>query len=317
MSKLNKPTNDEVSENGGNQKKQSYGLKVAILTAAITAVIGLIGTVVTVYIQDIYRPSLWAKQTQTAEAIRQPWLTQTVESLPTKPTPTLSTPIINMPTLTPSTDWNTILRVSPNYITCGYKVVPEFILMDPSDMQLSLANLSPEFTKQDGEDWHTAISTSLFYDIESFSQLNWIKIENQVNLNIFVNSDIPDNLNIIYVYGCGGGSIKTLSEVELINQNNLSQYRIKLDSPGVDFFTLQPGEFEVFQIPFVCKTPGIYSISVELFAEYIDQSFSPTVVPSTKVYCPYHYSYYSFGFYTNLNYEGEVEWDGNEYKSVP
>jgi hypothetical protein len=282
--------------------------KIFSRTAVVVAIISLTGTIFTALFNYL------STRSQTEIPIE---ATRTAESVLIKTTPTLSTPLIDQPTITPTLDWNSIFRISTNKSVCGYKVVPEFISLDPSDMQLSLANLSPEFSKQDGRDWHTAINPYWSYDVESFSQLNWVKVENRFFLNIFVESEVPDNINIIYVYGCGGGSPVSLSEVELLNQSNLSQYRIKLEAQGIDFFTLQPGEFEVFQIPLVCKTPGIYSISVELFAEYIDQMYSPVVAPSTKIYCPYHYSYYSFGFYTNLNYEGEFEWNGSEYQSVP
>jgi hypothetical protein len=282
--------------------------KIFSRTAVVVAIIGLTGAIVTAVFNYL------STRSQTEIPIK---ATQTAENLLLRMTQTLSTPILDVSTKTPSVDWNTILRISPYYDICGYKVVPEFISLDPSDMQLSLASLSPEFSKQDGKDWHNALSTDLSFEMESFSQLNWIKVENRFFLNIFVESEVPDDLNVVYVYGCGGGSAITLSEVELDSQNNLSQYRIRLESPGIDFFTLQPGEFEFFQIPLVCKTPGIYSISIELFAEYIDQMSSPTIVPSTKIYCPYHYSYYSFGAPTNLNYEGKFEWNGSKYQSVP
>lgn len=60
-----------------NTNQPSSGIKIAIFTTVITAVVGLIGTVTTVYIQDIYRPRLWIMQTQTAESIIQSQLTQT------------------------------------------------------------------------------------------------------------------------------------------------------------------------------------------------------------------------------------------------
>ena len=282
--------------------------KIFSRTAVVVAIISLAGTIVT----GLF--SYLSTRSQTEIPIE---ATRTAESVLLNTTPTVSTPLIDQPTTTPTLDWNSILRISPNNSICGYKVVPEFISLDPSDMQFSLANLSPEFTKQDGMDWHTAINPQLSFDAESFSQLNWIKIENRFFLNIFVEGEVPDNINIVYVYGCGGGSPVALPEVELLKESNLSQYRIRLEAPGIDFFTLQPGEYEVFQTPLLCKTPGIYSISVELFGEYIDQMYSPIVAPSTKIYCPYHYSYYSFGFYTNLNYEGEYEWNGSEYQAVP
>lgn len=101
MAKPKSPTKKEkANETSGkdrNVKQSSSGIKIAIFTTIITALVGFIGTVTTVYIQDVYRPSLWARQTQTAEAVNQPGLTQTAEAIiqqdtcppaPKEPSPT-------------------------------------------------------------------------------------------------------------------------------------------------------------------------------------------------------------------------------------
>ena len=63
MAKPKSPAKDQKTK----EDQPAPGTKIAIITTIITAVVGLLGTVVTVYIQDVYRPGLWAGQTQTAE----------------------------------------------------------------------------------------------------------------------------------------------------------------------------------------------------------------------------------------------------------
>ncbi len=288
------------------KKRAAPAFKIS--TAIIIATIGCLGTFITALFGYL------AVKSQIEIPIK---ATQTAEMLMPKTTPTLPPTLIVDPTSTPTVDWNTILRASSSFTQCGNKVVPEFISLNPKDMQLSLANYSREFSKQYGLDWNNAIATYQFFTLESSAPLNWVKIENHFFMNVLVESYIPDNLNIVWVSGCGGGFDRDFPEVELNNQNNLSQYRIKLEYPDVDFFTLQPGEFESFRIPLECKAPGIYSITLETNTEYIGQPLVYTIVPPTKIYCPYKYSGWSSGFPQDLKYEGEFEWDGDKYQLVP
>ena len=67
MAKPKNPAKDQKTK----EKQPASGTKIAIITTIITAAVGLLGTIATVYIQDVYRPGLWADQTQTAETVRQ------------------------------------------------------------------------------------------------------------------------------------------------------------------------------------------------------------------------------------------------------
>jgi len=67
----------EISQppvNTKSEKQPSSAIKVAIVTTLITAIVGLLGTISTVYIQDVYRLSALAKLTPTANVS-----TQTIE----------------------------------------------------------------------------------------------------------------------------------------------------------------------------------------------------------------------------------------------
>lgn len=80
------------------EKQLSSGIKVVVITTLITAIAGLLGTVATVYIQDVYRPSLRATQTVGAayEAITQFSQTQTEQAL--APQDTCPPPLNRAPT---------------------------------------------------------------------------------------------------------------------------------------------------------------------------------------------------------------------------
>lgn len=301
--------------NGGytlkNQKKRSSpAFKVS--TAIVVAIIGCAGTFITAlfgYLAIKAQTEIPIKITQTAVALQE-YLTSNA------PTETAIPPTSIIPTETPRVAWDTILKSSTGFSSpCGTKVIPESVSMNPNNLQASLANFNDSFSKDVGRDWNSAIETNLFLDLESYSQLNWVKVENRFSLNIFVESEVPDNLNIVEISGCGGGYVRYLQDVTLTNQNNLKQYTVSLTYPDVDFFTLKPGEFETFFIPLECKAPGIYSFNIVISSEYTDQSGDFTIVPLTKMYCPYSFNKYESG--NNLEYAGKFEWNGNEYQKVP
>ena len=69
MAKTKRSTKEEKAGKASTRDEttnQSSNLKVVIITTLITALVGLIGTLITVYIQDIYRPRLGVQLTQTA-----------------------------------------------------------------------------------------------------------------------------------------------------------------------------------------------------------------------------------------------------------
>lgn len=69
MAKKKNSTKEEKAGNSlakNEAASQSSSFKVVMVTTLITALVGLIGTLITVYIQDVYRPRLWAQLTQTA-----------------------------------------------------------------------------------------------------------------------------------------------------------------------------------------------------------------------------------------------------------
>jgi hypothetical protein len=294
-----------------NTKKRKPVFKVS--TAIIVAIIGCLGTFVTAifgYLAMKSQVEIPIKATQTSEALKE-YLTK---NAPTETDIPLAAVVF---TETPSVDWNSIIKVSSSLSSpCGIKVAPDSVALDPSNMQLSLKNFNDSFSVNFGSNWDNAIETGLIFELESYSQLNWVKIENRFSINVFVDSQVPDNLNIISISGCGGGFNRDLGRVALTNQNNLREYSISLNSPDVDFFTLQPGEFEDFFVYLECKAPGVYSFTITINLEYTNQAGKITIAPSTKMLCPYRFNKFtSHG--GDLLYEGKVEWNGNEYKATP
>ena len=242
-------------------KRNSLNWKVP--TAIIVAIIGCAGTFISAlfgYLAIKSQIEIPIRTTQTADALQK----DLTANAPEKPTQVTFTS-------TPTIDWSAVLKGSTTFLApCGVRVVPDHVSLDPKNMQSSLANFNSEFSKShEGNDWDVGHGTVLTFYLESYSQLNWIKVENRFNLNIYVDSEIPDNVNIVSIAGCGGGAWQPLGNVELINQANMREYRISLNYPDVDFYTLQPGEFEVFSINLECKAPGIYSFAIETYAKYL------------------------------------------------
>ena len=79
------------------------------------------------------------------------------------------------------------------------------------------------------------------------------------------------------------GQIRNFSETIL--RSDLKNFTQQATFSGADFFTLQPGEFERFKIPFECDAPGYYKISVTSAYKY--QGNTGTLsFPEFKVLCP-------------------------------
>lgn len=91
--------------------------------------------------------------------------------------------------------------------------------------------------------------------------------------------------------GCGQGGITRLNFNTVTLNNRVSQYTSQIDN--VDAISLMPGEAVSIHIPFNCKEPGLYKVSIELPLSYEDTSGLFSLIEELTIPCPEHATYWT------------------------
>lgn len=215
-------------------------------------------------------------------------------------------------------------------------VVPDYITLvqnDPSSYERineldELTNLPIAPLQLEDPQIYNIISISN----SSATTGDWIKIENSISVTINVLSEDVKHVNLwrITDTGCGGVSGKFfLPEISLNHNNDSLPQTIKSDE--YDFFTLQPGEFDEFNLTFICDNPGTYNISdIELKVSYKNRT-EVVHVPwgDTIIVCPDTYSFWytKFSYLVQKSFTDKPQtspmtlgddyfWNGRQYEKV-
>jgi hypothetical protein len=145
---------------------------------------------------------------------------------------------------------------------------------------------------------------------------NWIRLENTVPVSVGVQRSLPEHVNIVTIFHqCGGaGTIRTFEPVvELHSRSN--SYQLTTRNTDAPFFTLQPGEFEVFLFQFRCEGSGLYSTTLRLPYRYPDNNGDITlgVGRMPRFGCPQRVTHWSFyhDLMTELTGLAGLERDGD------
>jgi hypothetical protein len=142
---------------------------------------------------------------------------------------------------------------------------------------------------------------------------SWAKLGNQAQVSISVHKEIPEHVNIIQECG-GGGEIREFEPIEL-GREDISAYSIKVSYSEVDFFTLQPGEFEEFSFSFRCRSPGLYQLKIEIPYEYETEQGLVGLLSHTLL-CPQTFTEWSALAGPPMLSMGRYEWNESEYIKV-
>lgn len=172
------------------------------------------------------------------------------------------------------------LRVLPIAINTSGDTQDQIMKTDPWQNRVNWA-LVPENSELSVKFFITSIATSN----------NWIQLDKSVDVAVSVETNIPAHADVFNGVGCGGtGSIRKFSQTPL--RDDMQNFTKEATFSGADFFTLQPGEFEIFSIPFKCNAPGYYTISISSKYTYESQSGN-LEFPEAHVLCPNSYTVYS------------------------
>jgi len=149
------------------------------------------------------------------------------------------------------------------------------------------------------------------------SENHWIKLSNAIEIGVAADqSGFPDYIEALLVsWGCGGGGVmRTFSDILL--SADFETYSQESTTSEFDFFTLQPGEFEVFTFPIRCKTPGVYSLSFKVPYTLIDRSDVFMYRYERPILCPKSYTAWGLEEGTFMS-SSKDQWDGQDYQNLP
>lgn len=278
--------------------------RLAVLGSVLVAIIGCSGTIF-VAVSNYMSASMQIEKpisfTQTIEA-KTP-----IPQVTTKPP---ATAIIS-PTSVPK---QPLLSASTTYGPCGVTVIPDYI--KPSNgVEQALKQIIEAENR--GEIFPLAVSygnrLSLSIEFRSKVQTNdWLKLDNKMKVTITSDSNVKSKVNIREVSGCGGGMFRYFSPDVGLN-TDYPTYSLDVEYDDFDFFTLQPGEFEYFDLAFYCQTPGIYTVSIELPYSLSNASDYYTYTVPVQLVCPENFSLWNSYPINTLQYGGDFKWDGKEY----
>jgi hypothetical protein len=220
------------------------------------------------------------------------------------------------PTLTLETpDWSSIIRLSVE-IPCTLQLLPPTI--DPvQDIAFAKQQALEAIANEESRSWLSAgDSAEIVIRVSSITKSQeWIEIGNQLLLDISVQEDLPEHLNLIHYGDCGGqGKIRNFSPIDLTAE--FDAYSLQSSFTEFDFFTLEPGEFEDFIVPFTCKAVGIFQIKVNMSYVYAN---IPNVTDSDQTatfVCPQTFTVWEFIGREFLNYDN-YRWNGEGYEKAP
>jgi hypothetical protein len=150
--------------------------------------------------------------------------------------------------------------------------------------------------------------------VQSDSDKEWLEISRSLDVAVTPADRSYEHVDGILLWGCGGAQeSRDFSEVGL--RSEFERYTARTEYAEADFFTLEPGEFEKFRIPFRCELPGYYRLSVDI--PYRRSSESRVTSVQFDIVCPRNVTIWE----ADATITGEWElmnsyqctWDGQGY----
>jgi hypothetical protein len=149
-------------------------------------------------------------------------------------------------------------------------------------------------------------------------ETGWIELANTLLVQV-ESSPAPEHVNFAIEGQCGaGGTVRYFPPVLL--DANFSTYSTDTTFTEFDYFYLEPGAFEVFELTYVCKSPGTYRFELRVPYVFQGQRGDITTHNPVEFVCPQTYTVWSASsfehesaFYGAKNYA----WNGSGYEEVP
>lgn len=195
-------------------------------------------------------------------------ITGMFELLQRQPSPTTPSPSTVVPAIATATEQLPIrLDVKPVLISPDPWCIGGFLL--PTDVnpvtnpELAYKELDarhffdiPPDKAETVQDFNGAVAE---VTVTSLANQEWVRLANKIMVKIANYEPLPGPVDSWVVIGCGGGG--NVRDVYISIRNLRSTFSGSLPDPKVDFFTLQPGEFEVFSVSVTANEPGHYELN--------------------------------------------------------
>ncbi|MBC8507863.1 MAG: hypothetical protein H8D34_23590, partial [Chloroflexi bacterium] len=245
--------------------------KFVVIGSIAVAAIGVIGTIIAAYIGflgtriQVERP---IHATQTAEHL------SNAQSI-TTPVPDNAISIEAIDITSNDVNMSSLVEINSNWSPCGPRLLPSYIdledNLDEAQRQINEALSASEMGLWELGPYINQGDFFLRLEIKNVSNNpEWLRLSNQVNFIVSTIREIPIEMNFVEFSECGGvGYFKEFPPSDLLA--NVDEYKIGLTYPDADYFTLQPGEFEIFDFSIFCKDPGLYEIAIEIPVSHDNQ----------------------------------------------
>lgn len=279
-----------------NKTSQRKKIKLTpAVIALITALIGCLGTIIAAsigYMGIRAQIGIPISATQTAQATNPPEAIDNFSALNGKLTAQL---------------W---LEPVFGCISGPSKIIPENIDTDTSQAQIQIGEAIQSMAYNQ---WSIGPHASIPIILKNTtSDNNWIRLNNTIKATInLLSTTAPEKANVITGFGgCGGGQLKYFPEIELAT--SFDEYVQNSTYTEFDYFTLQPGEEELFIVSFKCASTGVYKFNIEISGTFNNEEGVLIISDTPPVVCPASYdSWFVEGstFYMDKSYF----WDGSDY----
>lgn len=212
-----------------------------------------------------------------------------------------------------NTDWQQFLTVEP-FVGCVGRLLP-IAVNTSGDPAQQIADTNPIADVR--KDWAIVPinSSAILFYLTNTGNHDWVELNKSLNVSVSTNSKVSKHADVVELVGCGGtNQIREFPSINL--RSDLNNFTQKSTFAGADYFTLQPGEFEVFKVNFKCETTGYYKVSPTV--EYSYQGEKGIIeFPEFNVLCPESFTVYTMGDINSLSGVESYMWENGEYSLNP
>jgi hypothetical protein len=251
----------------------------------IIAGIGLFGTIMAAFIsnwENITKEKLIINTTQTADV--------KIATSPVAATQTNLVQITDTVTPKPEILWEELFSVVLSQNICNFtsEIIPEWFV--------PYLGSSDAIEKLEGtETWafgpEVQRPASYFLDISNISnKTEWARISNTFQVTVSWIDNAPKHADVLLnTGGCGGGSYRSTDSTVSLSPEYLSTKQ-KISFSQYDYYSLQPGESEVFLYQVQCKGPGVYLMEASIPYTFTTDWNDIILVSPRYIVCPESFS---------------------------
>lgn len=147
---------------------------------------------------------------------------------------------------------------------------------------------------------------------------DWVRLSREASITVNRLENAPEDATLIESSECGGGEFfRYFSPVPL--RADFDKYESETSTNEFDYFTLQPGEPEVFVFSFTCEAPGIYHVDMNLPYTYQNSDAKIVFMGINGIICPEDATYFNAGIIPGVDETvildvSTYSWNGSEYE---